>query len=137
MAKKKVETHVINKKKSTQKSKRSEIIYTITGKQDYLDDDIYPCVKMDSKKAQESIDAYAMKITIGARIKYYAKRGKHGRLYNPIGMFSEGTVKKRLGHAGRLEWRFVEIGERAFQFYRDFLRTKNIAYLHNAERELL
>lgn len=78
-----------------------------------------------------------MKITIGQRTKYYAKRGKHGRLYNPIGMFSEGMVQKRLGHAGKLEWRFVEIGERAFQFYRDFLRTKNIAYLHNAERELL
>ena len=68
MAKKKVETHVINKKKSTQKSKRSEIIYTITGKQDYLDDDIYPCIKMDSKKAQESPNAFAMKITIGARV---------------------------------------------------------------------
>ena len=92
---------------------------------------------MESKKAQEAMDAYAMKITVGARTKYYAKRGKHGRLYNPIGMFSEGMARKRLGHAGRLEWKFIEIGEKAFRFYRDFLRTKNIAYLHNAERELL
>jgi len=137
MAKKTIEEHVINKKKVNKEPKRVEVIYTVTGKQDYLDDDIYPCVKMESKKAQESMDAYAMKITVGERTKYYAKRGRHGRLYNPIGMFSEGMSKKRLGHAGRMEWNFTEIGEKAFRFYRDFLRTKNIAYLHNAERELL
>ena len=131
------EVHIINKEKSIKKPKRTETIYTITGKQDYLEKNKYPCVKMESKKAQESMDAYAMKITVGTRTKYYAKRGKHGRLYNPMGMFSEGMAKKRLGHAGRLEWRFIEIGEKAFRFYRDFLRTKNIAYLHNAERELL
>ena len=57
--------------------------------------------------------------------------------YNPVGMFSEGMASKRLGHAGKLEWRFTEVSERVFGFYIDFLRTKNIAYLHNAERELL
>ena len=137
MAKKKVEQHIINKKKATKKPKRVEVIYTVTGKQDYLDDEIYPCIKMESKTAVESPDAFAMKITVGKQTKYYAKHGKHGRLYNPIGMFSEGMAQKRLGHAGRLEWKFIEIGEKVFQFYRDFLRTKNIAYLHNAERELL
>ena len=137
MTKKKVKAHIIDKKKSTKKPKRSETIYTVSGQQDYLEKGKYPCVKTDSKTAQESPNAFAMKITIGQRTKYYAKRGKHGRLYNPIGMFREGMAQKRLGHAGKLEWRFVEIGEKAFKFYRDFLRTKNIAYLHNAERELL
>ena len=139
-AKKKVETHVINNKKTTKKAKRKEVVYTIAGKQEYFeqtDKAKYPCIKLDSDAAQESPDAFAMKITIGKRIKYYAKRGKHGRLYNPIGMFSEGMASKRLGHAGKLEWRFTEVGERVFLFYRDFLRTKNIAHLHNAERELL
>ncbi len=129
--------HVINKKKTTKTPKRTEVIYTVTGKEDYLEDKSYPCLKITSKKAEESPEAHAMKITIGDRTKYYAKRGKHGRLFNPVGMFTEGMAAKRLGHAGRLEWRFVEIGERAFTFYRNFLRTKNIAYLHNAERELL
>ena len=142
MAKKKVrkqksETHVINKKKATKNPKRTEVVYTLTGKEEYLANDHYPCIKLDSETAQESPDAFAMKITIGQRTKYYAKLGKHGRLYNPIGMFSEGMVSKRLGHAGKLESRFTEISERVFNFYKDFLRTKNIAYLHNAERELL
>ena len=137
MTKKKVKAHIIDKKKSTKKPKRSETIYTVSGQQDYLEKGKYPCVKTDSKTAQESPNAFAMKITIGQRTKYYAKRGKYGRLYNPIGMFSEGTASKRLGHAGKFEWKFTEVGKRAFEFYRDFLRTKNIAYLHNAERELL
>ena len=142
MAKKKVrkqksETHVINKKKATKKPKRTEVVYTLTGKEEYLENDHYPCIKLDSETAQESPDAFAMKITIGQRTKYYAKRGKHGRLYNPIGMFSEGMASRKLGHAGRFEWRFTEVSEKVFAFYRDFLKTKNIAYLHNAERELL
>jgi len=135
--KKTVNKHVINKKKATKKPKRTETIYTITGKQECLEKGKYPCIKMDSETAQESPDAFAMKITIGQRTKYYTKRGKHGRLYNPIGMFSEGMASKRLGHAGKLEWRFTEVSERVFNFYRDFLTTKNIAHLHNAERELL
>ena len=113
------------------------MIYTVTGKEDYLEDNKYPCVDSDSETAKESPTAFAMKITIGKRTKYYAKRGKHGRLFNPVGMFSEGMASRRLGHAGRLEWRFIEVGEKVFEFYRNFLRTKNIAYLHNAERELL
>ena len=129
--------YIIDKDKDVKETKRTEVIYTITGQQDYLEGDKYPCVQMDAETAKESSSAFAMQITIGKRTKYYAKRGRHGRLYNPLGMFSEGMAAKRLGHAGRLEWRFIEIGERAFSFYRDFLRTKNIAYLHNAERELL
>tara|TARA_R110000824_G_scaffold282601_15_gene470909 strand:- start:767 stop:1189 length:423 start_codon:yes stop_codon:yes gene_type:complete len=129
--------HIIDKSKKSKEPKRVEVIYTVSGKHDYLEDKKYPAVKLDSTEAKESAIAHAMKITIGARTKYYAKRGKHGRLFNPVGMFSEGMGSKRLHHAGRPEWRFVEIGERAFRFYRDFLRTKNIAYLHNAERELL
>ena len=129
--------HFIDKKKTAKEPKRTEVIYTITGKQEYLSEDKYPAIKLGSEEAKESPDAHAMQITIGERTKYYAKRGRHGRLFNPVGMFSEGMGNKRLGHAGRLEWRFCEIGERAFRFYRNFLRTKNIAYLHNAERELL
>ena len=129
--------HIINKKKAAKTPKRTEVVYTVIGKEDYLEDDAYPCLKLSSKKAEESPEAYAMKITIGERTKYYAKRGKYGRLFNPVGMFSEGMGGKRMRHAGKLEWRFVEIGERVFRFYKNFLKTKNIAYLHNAERELL
>ena len=128
--------HIINKEEVADEPVRVETIYTMIGSQDYLDDE-YPCLHLDAAEAKESADAYAMQIKIGKRTKYYAKRGKHGRLFNPIGMYSEGMSRKSLGHAGRLEWRFVEISKRPFEFYRDFLRTRNLAYLNNAERELL
>jgi hypothetical protein len=128
--------HIIKADKTEKDSKRIETIYTMIGTQDYLEDE-YPCLTLTSTEAEEAIDAYAMKIQIGERVKYYAKRGRHGRLFNPIGMYSEGMASKRLGHAGKLEWRFVEIKERAFEFYRNFLKTRNLAYLTNAERELL
>jgi len=130
-------THIIHHDKTDPPAERIENIYTITGKQDYIDSDKYPCLNMDSETAQESANAYAIEITIGKHTKYYVKRGKYGRIFNPIGMFMEGMATKRLGHAGRLEWKFQEISERAFNFYKDFLKTRNVAYLNNAERELL
>ena len=38
VGKKQSDTHVINKKKPTKAPKRKEVIYTISGKEDYLED---------------------------------------------------------------------------------------------------
>ena len=127
---------IINKDKDPEELERKETVYTMIGNQDYVENE-YPCLELTSTEAEESPDAPAMSIEIGNRTKYYAKRGRHGKLFNPIGMYSEGMASKRLGHAGKLEWRFIEIKKRAFEFYRDFLKTRNLAYLNNAERELL
>ena len=127
---------IINKDKDPEELERKETVYTMIGNQDYVENE-YPCLELTSTEAEESPDAHAMSIEIGNRVKYYAKRGRHGKLFNPIGMYSEGMASKRLGHAGKLEWRFIEIKKRAFEFYRDFLKTRNLAYLNNAERELL
>ena len=127
---------IINKDRNPKELERTETVYTMIGNQDHLEDE-YPCLELTSSEAEESPDAHAMSIKIGNRPKYYAKRGRHGKLFNPIGMYSEGMASKRLGHAGKLEWRFIEIKQKAFEFYKDFLRTRNLAYLNNAERELL
>jgi hypothetical protein len=50
-------------------------------------------------------------------------------------MYSEGTAKKQMRHAGKPEWEFKETNEVVFNKYINFLRTKNIAWLNNAERE--
>ena len=127
---------IINKDKDPEELERKETVYTMIGNHDYVENE-YTCLELTSTEAEESPDAHAMSIEIGNRTKYYAKRGRHGKLFNPIGMYSEGMASKRLGHAGKLEWRFIEIKKRAFEFYRDFLKTRNLAYLNNAERELL
>jgi hypothetical protein len=68
--------------------------------------------------------------------KYYIKANSEGFLFNPWGMFSEGTeAKYEKGH-GRLKWRFTEVNKRCFDFYNRFLESRNQAWLANAEREI-
>ena len=104
--------------------------YTVTGKQDFFDKEEFPRLENE-----ESVDAYAKSIALKNRTKYFVKRGRYGRLYNPFGMYSEGTASKQLKHAGRPEWNFRESSKKVFFFYLNFLKTKNTAWLNNAERE--
>ena len=93
--------HKIKEDKAEDKS-RTVDVFTISGKQTEKDSDGFP--RLDQEQ-QDHYDAYAKRITLGKRVKYYVKRGRYGKLYNPIGM------------------------------YINFLRTKNIAWLNNAERD--
>jgi hypothetical protein len=38
-------------------------------------------------------------------------------------------------HAGRPEWEFKETTKQVFDKYINFLKTKNVAWLNNAERD--
>ena len=83
----------------------------------------------------ENSDAYAKSVTGNTKTRFFVKRGRHGKLYNPIGIYSEGTANRQLRHTGRFEWEFKESTEKVFNFYIKFLKTKNSAWLNNAERE--
>ena len=138
--------HKIKEDKAEDKS-RTVDVFTISGKQTEKDSDGFPRLEQDvelkqqdlqwveDQEQQDHYDAYAKRITLGKRVKYYVKRGRYGKLYNPIGMYSEGTAKKQMRHAGKPEWEFKETNETVFNKYINFLRTKNIAWLNNAERD--
>ena len=87
----------------------------------------------------ESSDCYAKRITItgegGTRYKYYVKFGINGFMYNPWGLYSEGMHNKQAKHSGKMAWTFREVNNKSFSYYLDFLRTRNTAWLNNAERE--
>ena len=127
--------HKINQGKEVQKSVEEEIsthntaFYTMFGKHEWVDDGGFP--RMDS----ENVDTFAKSITDEDKNKFFAKRGRYGKLFNPIGIYSEGTAGKQMRHAGRHEWQFKEVSKKTFDFYIRFLKTKNSAWLHNAERE--
>ena len=112
-------------------STKSTIVYTIYGKHDFKDKSGMPRLR-DEKEG--SNDAYAKAVSIGSRTKYYVKRGRYGRLYNPIGLYSEGQSGRQMRHACRPEWTFQETGKDIFEKYLKFLQTKNTAWLNNAER---
>jgi len=130
----------INKKKQPTNNSRFVTVYTFAKGDRDENESGYPIIELDRGVTHDEIftmdNAYAIKLEIGTRIKYYVKRGRHGRLFNPIGLYSEGQSKKQLRHAGRPEWTFSECNERVFSYYIEFLKTRNAAWLNNAEREV-
>lgn len=105
-------------------------LFTLIGQHKFLDDNKNPRVDLENDKV------YAKKVILDSNQKYYIKVGTYGKIYNPIGLFSEGTANKFLSKIGKKAWEFKEVNSKVFDMYVNFLRTKNIAWLNNAEREL-
>lgn len=105
-------------------------LFTLIGQHKFLDDNKNPRVDLENDKV------YAKKVILDSNQKYYIKVGTYGKIYNPIGLFSEGTASKFLSKIGKKAWEFKEVNSKVFDMYVNFLRTKNIAWLNNAEREL-
>jgi hypothetical protein len=105
--------------------------YTLFGDHDYLDDNNNPRSKKDSDKVIAQRAGYP-----DGRIKHFLKIGPHGKLYNPIGLYSEGNANKFVAKFGKKTWEYKQVSQRVFELYTNFLRTKNIAWLNNAEREM-
>lgn len=129
-------TFTINKDKEKEPVDRIVSVYTFWGQHDYEDDDGFPLLDVDENQdLLELEDAYAIKIKEGDNERYFVKRNKHGMLYNPIGLYSEGRQKIR--HAGLPAWKFQKTNShKVFSYYIQFLKTKNLAWLNNAEREV-
>jgi len=117
----------LDKNKTAEQSASATEYYTILGDQDFLDENGSPRTSIESNKT------FAKK----QRGKFYVKLGSYNRMLNPMGLFSEGTENKFLSKIGRQEWIFREVKESTFQLYVKFLSTKNIAWLQNAEREMI
>ena len=115
---------------------RQVVCYTILGKNDFVDGEGYPLVLDDDGVEAENRDiTFAKKISSGGRNwRFFIKMDNSGHLFNPIGIY-EGGHARRI--RGTKQFNFKEVGIRAFNFYVDFLRTKNEARLRNAEREAL
>jgi hypothetical protein len=115
-------------------------VFTFKGTEDYLNAEEYPMVDINALDEGTDIfalpDAYAIRVDTGTRIRYYVKRGKYGKLFNPIGLYSEGTQRKQHRHAGKPAWEFKEATQKVFTYYIKFLRSRNAAWLNNAEREV-
>lgn len=117
--------------KNVTPSTKSYAYYTILGDHDYLDNNGKPRSNDENNKvAAKSI------ITDNKPARYYIKVGTYGKIYNPIGLFSEGKNTKFLSKIGRKEFEFKEVNAKVFDLYINFLTTKNTAWLNNAEREL-
>lgn len=117
--------------KNTNPPQKTYQYYTILGDHDFLDNDSRP------RANEENTKVVAKTITTDNKpTRYYIKVGTYGKIYNPIGLFSEGQNSKFLSKIGRKQFEFKEVNSKIFDLYINFLTTKNIAWLNNAEREL-
>lgn len=118
---------VVNRTAQKQENNTDTEFYTVFGMEDYLDDDGNP------RQQQEKQNTFA-KTHDG---KYFIKIGIDNRAYNPIGMYSEGQHNKMLQKIGKKQFNFKKVNKKVYDLYVSFLRTKNLAWLNNADRELL
>lgn len=120
------EQFVIDHNKTTEKTNTEAKYYTATGSEDYVD-------KQGNTRHTTLKDDTFAKSENG---KFFIKIGLDNRAFNPIGLFSEGKYNKILSKIGKKEFNFRRVNQRVFELYLSFLKTKNIAWLNNTNREL-
>lgn len=99
---------------------------------EHLDENSNVQVAEDSKKV------LARKIQRDdGSVKYSIKLDNSARLFNPGSIFSSNQYTNFLDTVCRRSNKFKDVSEKTFSMYLKFLKTKNIAYLHNAEREMM
>lgn len=118
------------------------VVFTIKGKQNDLDDNDYPILwdvqYEDSGKlvqAETREEAYAMKRSNCGVVNYYVKMAS-GTILNPNSMYAEFKHQKR-SKIGEKIYQFQRVGKKVFEYYLQFLKTKNATWLANAQREYL
>jgi len=89
----------------------------------------------------DDVDCYAkMKFVPsedgGPMMLYFIKMGISGFLFDPWGLYTEGTQAKDAKHLGRNAWEFTRVNKQCFNYYIRFLMTRNKAYLNLCEREV-
>jgi len=102
--------------------------YTLFGQHDFLENDL-PCLT-----ELNDVKMFAYSVQHGDVITYFCKIDKRGRLYNPIGLMAQSQVRRNRQRS-KDNWQFRKQDEKVFNFYIQFLKTKNPAHLHVAERE--
>ena len=128
---------IIDKDRVEEDIYREFSVYAFDGQGDFEDEHGFTRLDLDEiDDVFDNTEACAIKDVKGSITKYYVKRGKHGELFNPIGMYAEDSSKKKMRHAGKPLWNFKQTTEKVFRYYTMFLQTRNLAHLRNADREV-
>lgn len=111
--------------------KDQEIYYTMSGMEDYIDENNHPRLKDPSDK-----NIFAKKILRhNNSIKYMIKLNAGGKLTNPASIYGFEKEKTFLDKVCRSNSKFKEVNNKVFELYLKFLQSKNTSWLYNAERE--
>jgi len=105
-------------------------LFTVSGKEDFLDGERNPQLKSESE------EVFARRILRkDGSIKYSVRLSNTGKLFNPLSIYGQEQNHSFLNRVCRSNSKFKEVNEKTFNWYVKFLKTKNVAWLNNAERE--
>lgn len=127
--KKPEENNFIFSQKQSSKPTQDNQYYTLVGQEDFIDDENNPRLKQDDNRV-------LAKKTLQNKLKYLIKLDNVGKFYNPMSPVSSVKPIKILQTISISDTRFKEVNQTAFNMYLNFLRSKNIAWINNAEREV-
>ena len=105
------------------------MLYTIIDQHNFIDDDNNPRLSQNSNRV------YAKRITKNNTQKYLIKVDNTNKFYNPLSPVSSIKPTKILQTISIPKNQFKQVNQEIFSMYLNFLRSKNEAWLHNAERE--
>lgn len=120
------------------------VIYTLQGKGDISTDDGYDILvdRMRKNNSDQTVKdiaehrhtAYAKTITINGKTRCFVKIGRSGKFIDPLAAIPSDNALYVRTH-GKDEWTFREVNSKVFNYYLNYLKTKNNAWLITAERE--
>lgn len=119
------------KKDSVYQADEAVELYTLFDNHDYVDNNNNPRSKRDDNRV------LAKKIIRDdGSIKYMIKRDGSGKLYNPISIYGDNPSRSStfLDKTCK-DFKFRTVNMKIFEYYVSFLKTKNLSWLYNAERE--
>lgn len=122
-----------NPKKNPSPSKeQSDTYYTLVGMHDFIDSESNYVVDSNNK----NIFAKQIHDSNGSK-KFYVRLANNGSIYNPISIYGEEKTNTFLDRVCKDGIKFREVNQKVFNMYLKFLGSKNIAWLHSAEREVI
>lgn len=106
--------------------------YTLIGLEDFKDKSNNPRIsdENNSKVLAKKI------VREDSSIRFSVKLGGNGKMYNPVSIYGEEKSNNFLDRICRNNNKFRDVNSKAFDLYVKFLKTKNVAWLNNAEREM-
>lgn len=109
---------------------KEEFCYTISGKESFIDEEGNPRTLGESKATM------AKKIiTVIDTKQFYIKANGNNQLFNPISQINDETKPSIIDNTCKATDKFISVNETVFNYYLQFLTTKNILWLQKAERE--
>lgn len=104
--------------------------YGFADDHDYIDNSNNPRLNNDTgrtlaKKLQREDGTFKMFVKTNARKK----------LYNPMSLYGKTEIGSTFLDKTCKDFKFKSVNKKIFDLYINFLRTKNMSWLYNAERE--